>query len=865
MMRYFITSLYLVFFTIATFAQDVTISGVVADINHKALSDVIVKVSCETATMAYTTTDVTGNYSLSFSLKSAGDKPVSISFLHISFEEETEILPKDKEIIHKDILLIPKSIELKEVTVKVNPLYVRGDTLRYNLVSFLGKGDITLEDGLKRLPGVDVSNNGTIKYMGRNISNFYIEGMDMLGSRYNLATRNIPAQYITQIELLRHHNDRKVDADEQSDDVAINVKLSRKAKFKPFGQPTIGIGVREDDPIAALGLTGMMFSADFQLLASAKYSDNVGFGLDDLYEHKSGTNVEALASSLLKAWEGGFTPIGDYRYERNGYASLNGIRKRGEDRTLRVNANYAYNRSHNMYSAQTVYFADGQNISVGETENPFSITHKPSLEMRYVRNSDDNYTLESLDVRGSFEENDNPVLRAEGANSILNTQHRDATILNVQNEFSTTVKRGDRKYRLSSVVAFCRAPEVLLQMNDISQRAQSTMLTTRHGTSLQYGVDKWRFSIPLNLDADYNFVETELSGAGNKDNAQRLTGWTLLPMAIPSADWYSADNRIYLAMTMGLKWLNMHYKLTSARMDVTDFSQFYIEPSLKLNYTISGTSEISFDSRIINNTGDILGLLTSPLQKDYRNSSVASGIIGKTQNWITNIDYKYQIPFSYLSLTAGAMWNQGKRNVLSSQMVDGSDVSMSNIVRDSRYESANANFGITKNFISINTKVEAKATVRWNHTESMSQQRLVNTYSEGYSLLGKAVVNPVKWTEISGYVTYSKSFTRFGGVHNDYDNLKISGVLALYPTEKLEIKASYDFVRSQISTTQHNDASMLHSSIQYKAKRSTWKLSLNNLLDTRHYSYITYNGNDRYTYDCLLIGRTIILSCVFNL
>ena len=88
---------------------------------------------------------------------------------------------------------------------------------------------------MKRLPGIEVTSSGSIKYLGKDISNFYIEGMDLLGGQYNVATNNIPADYVTSVQVLNNHKDAKMDKDVLSDDVAINIKLSKHAKFKPVG------------------------------------------------------------------------------------------------------------------------------------------------------------------------------------------------------------------------------------------------------------------------------------------------------------------------------------------------------------------------------------------------------------------------------------------------------------------------------------------------------------------------------------------------------------------------------------------------------------------------------------------------------
>lgn len=98
-----------------------------------------------------------------------------------------------------------KGTELKEVVVKAPAIYQRGDTLSYNLSSYITKSDYTLKDALKKLPGIDIEKSGKIKYLGKDISNFYIDGLDLLGGKYNIATTNIPASYVNSVQVLNNH------------------------------------------------------------------------------------------------------------------------------------------------------------------------------------------------------------------------------------------------------------------------------------------------------------------------------------------------------------------------------------------------------------------------------------------------------------------------------------------------------------------------------------------------------------------------------------------------------------------------------------------------------------------------------------
>ena len=380
-------------------SAQVRVTGRVIDLQNKPVSDVIVKVVSGTKTLAFTSTNAKGEYALE--LKSAPSGEVTLQFTHISYEKESERLSFKEKAVKVDMILTPKSISLKEVTVKPDPLRQKGDTLSHNLASFLGKGDVTLEDGLKRLPGVDVAQSGAISYMGKPISQFNIEGLDMLGGKYNLATRNIPADYVTQVEIVRNHHSRRVERDVPSNEVSMNIKLSKKAKLKPFGQEEIGVGVasppaplqgergvvtpeadnQQQDyllpsPVGEgsgvrllLGVTGMMFTDKFQTICSLKGGNYKNFARADMTDHFGGSDVTTPATSLFGGFDGGAPPQGEYLYQRNGMATLNGIQKLDSATTVKVNADYSYHRAtHDISQSSTYLSGDGSYVTVSEQQ-----------------------------------------------------------------------------------------------------------------------------------------------------------------------------------------------------------------------------------------------------------------------------------------------------------------------------------------------------------------------------------------------------------------------------------------------------------------------------------------------------------------
>jgi hypothetical protein len=788
------------------------------------------------------------------------------------------------------------------VTVKPDPLRQRGDTLTYNLASFLKKGDVTLEDGLKNLPGISIADNGAISYMGKDISNFYIGGLDMLGGRYNLATKNIPAEYATQVDIMKHHKHRKIDADEESDAVAINIKLSKKAQFKPFGQEEIGVGARAhpsppqgrnvglpntsinpasgnqtSPPLEGLGeafqgllgATGMMFTDNFQLLASAKYSNSGNFGLYDMVNHSGGDNFGSLATDKLPAWGQAGSSVGESVYRTNGYGSLNAIQKIDSVRQVRVNADYTYERMNSSASSEAFYFAGGDNIHISESVNPLAKAHRPMLSVKFENNASNHYFSDTFSAKAQFFAVQSDVVERltneSPTQAKLNSQHRDATSINLHNNFWGTIRMAGKKLSFTSNVDFIRTPEVLMLMSDILQSGQSTQLNTRHSTSLQIKLgNKWKIDMPVDLTANYNFIETKLVKPGFADKSQRMKGWKLVPSVNPSTSWTSANKKLYSSMGLNIKILNLNY-LSRYDNKRTKMSEVFVEPHVSLRYTFSATSELNFSSDFSNSAGDIMDLLTTPVQTSYRSTSAASGVIGKSQSWGTDLRYTRQVPFSYFTFGANASYSQGKRNVLSSRTVSQTTTESTSIFRDSHSRSASGGVNASKNILSIFTKLSANANVSWGSSEYMMQGNLVTSYHTGYSVRLQADITPVPWLETNIKGDYGKDFLRTQSSSQSSDHLRCTGSVAVFPIPSIEIRSTCNFMHDMVEPGKYKDASMLSASVQYKAKRAVWKLTGENLLNVRQYTRTSFMDTDRFVYTTNLVGRTVMLRVTFKL
>ena len=908
----------------------------------KPVGDVIVKLMSGPKTLAFTSTNAKGEYALE--IKNVPSGTLTLQFNHISYEKESSPLPASPSrggVVKQDMVLTPKAVTLKEVTVKADPLRQRGDTLSHNLASFLGKGDVTLEDGLKRLPGVDVSKSGGISYMGKPISQFNIEGLDMLGGKYNLATRNIPADYVTNVEIVRNHHSRRVEKDVPSNEVSMNIKLSKKAKLKPFGQEEVGVGV-QPTPLPSggagagflLGLTGMMFTDKFQTICSLKGGNYKNFARADMYDHFGGSGVSTPATSLFGGFDGGAPPQGEYLYQRNGMASLNGIYKIERQRvgeqssgisttTLKVNADYSYHRAtHDISQSSTYLSGDGSNVTVSEQTSPLTKVHLPKLSVNYLKNSDSVYLSETFVLKGKFEQNEGDVL----ANQQLVEQRRKATSFEVGNDlyWMGRTAKGTRRH-VNASVSFKRTPTLHLSFvhdgQGYGQTAQSSTLTMNVGSSFSIPIGKvFRLSLPVRLNATYDEIKTwrissgPSQGDGESENTtassfssgnqtsppseglgEALYGWSLTPSLNPGFEIHSKNRRFYLSAGLGAALKGLYYNnrrsseshpslledgrvVTEEGEAKLNYTKPVLNPSVGINYTFSANSKLSFSTGYFTEIGDMLTLLTEPMQVNYRTVRTSSGIIGESNSWGISGEWKWQLPMQYFTLSVSASHNLTKRNSLTSQSISGIDISTSALQRDTRSRSTNFSVAATKNFPSLFAKLGADASYGFGDSEqAVSSPKgdgqegnadIIKVRSNNYNLHGNASVTPIQWLELRYDIRYSWSkVTATSSIQTSppLEGLGEAFSLHIFPVATLDISLDYDHVRRQITADTYKHMSLFNASVQYKWKLLVLRLELTNLLNQRHYAYTVFDGINTYTYDYGLCGRTAMLRATFKL
>ncbi|HSD14668.1 MAG TPA: carboxypeptidase regulatory-like domain-containing protein, partial [Flavobacterium sp.] len=229
------------------FSQDVKFEGVIKDTTGVALEMAnIMAVNQATKAMdGYSITNEKGRFQISLSPNTTYDIKVS----YVGFQPYETTIKTGTQNIVKTIVL-KEGTMLKELEiVKEMPVSISGDTIIYNSDSFRNGTERKLEDVLKKLPGVEVNKDGEIQVEGKKVEKIMVEGKDFFDGDTKIATKNIPADALDKIQVLRNYNEvsNLKGLENNEENVAINIKLKEGKKNFWFGDMTAGIGVGHEE------------------------------------------------------------------------------------------------------------------------------------------------------------------------------------------------------------------------------------------------------------------------------------------------------------------------------------------------------------------------------------------------------------------------------------------------------------------------------------------------------------------------------------------------------------------------------------------------------------------------------------------
>ena len=155
------------------------------------------------------------------------------------------------------IMLKPDAVMLKgaEVTAEVPPITISEDTTVYNTAAFRVPAGSMLEELIKKYPGVEVADDGTIKVNGKTVSRILMKGKDFFGTDKDMALKNIPVDVVDRVKFYDKKSDfsRVTGIDDGEEETVLDLQMKRGVNEGLFANADLGYGTKDRYTAKAMG------------------------------------------------------------------------------------------------------------------------------------------------------------------------------------------------------------------------------------------------------------------------------------------------------------------------------------------------------------------------------------------------------------------------------------------------------------------------------------------------------------------------------------------------------------------------------------------------------------------------------------
>ena len=268
-----------------------TVRGSVVDsLSRKPLPEASVSLllARDSSLVTFGITDGDGRFT--FPKVAEGQYRVLVTYVgYRSRAKRVSVTQNDPTVNAGTIELVTGEQTLTEVEVQGEkaPIAVKGDTLEFNADSFKTRPNAQVEDLLKKLPGVEVDRDGTVKAQGQEVKKVLVDGKPFFGNDPKMATRNLPADIIDKVQLFDQASEQSQfsGVDDGDREKTINITTKKDKRKGSFGQQSIGAGPKPGDDARYSGRVSLNRFNNGQQMSVMGMANNInqqGFTAQDL-------------------------------------------------------------------------------------------------------------------------------------------------------------------------------------------------------------------------------------------------------------------------------------------------------------------------------------------------------------------------------------------------------------------------------------------------------------------------------------------------------------------------------------------------------------------------------------------------------
>lgn len=209
---------------------------------------------------------------------------------YVGLRDHEELIEVEGNVDLGTVVLYPAdAIEGVDVTATRIPILVNRDTVIYDAKAYNLAQNATVEDLLKRLPGVEVDPDGNIRALGEDVQNVLVDGRRFFGGDARIATRNIQADAVNRVEVYDKKSEESefTGIDDGTREKTINLELKEDKKGGAFGYVSGAYGT-DDRYEGKLSLNSFNDKRQVAVLAGGNNINELGFSFQDYFQFTGG-------------------------------------------------------------------------------------------------------------------------------------------------------------------------------------------------------------------------------------------------------------------------------------------------------------------------------------------------------------------------------------------------------------------------------------------------------------------------------------------------------------------------------------------------------------------------------------------------
>ncbi len=867
-MNRFITYLIFLFVVVSAVAQ-VNVSGIVVDkeSNEPLTGASVIVKGADGKIKKYATSK--GNGGFAMSLPSVAGCRLEVSMM--SFAKQS--IPLDSVKFPLTVYMEPGSTLLKEVTVKADRIREQGDTITYGVSAFAQAQDRSIGDVLKRMPGINVEQSGKIQYQGEDINKFYIEGSDLLGGKYGIATNGISHEDVGAVEVMENHQPMQVlSGISFSDKAAINLKLKNKAKatWSFHGDAGGGYSWQPDGAIWDGELFAMAVMPNFQNITTIK-TNNIGEDLSaqatDFFASRRGTDLSRYVGVSLP----GVPNLSRKRtlFNRSALVSTNALWKLGRGE-VKAQIDYSFNRVTAEAANVTTYFldglggrdmsrpyGDGGNRVIVEDRNGVDRSHSLSGKFIYELNQKTAFINNTLKTNIDWDD-----VRLGVTGSLPNDQTASLPDYYVGNDFKL-IKRFNGKHLVTFISKneWESLPQTLsVSMNErlMRQQVKDHAFYTHESAAYAFSVKGITISLEGGVKGYFRTLNTELP-----DMPEEIPGETvnvlntnyLTVYATPKFEYWV--KRVNFSLSAPVSFA--HYTFDKA---IANRSEVYFSPSLSMNWKPNNRFSMSVSGGTGRSPMDLNMIQPGYVMTNYRSfrRGVDDFYNSSSQRVSGSLSYKHTRRGIFANARVMQSWSHRPYTLAQQLYGDYVVYSYTDAESDGQMLMASGNIGKTLDFM----RGSANITGLFSRNEShlISENTNVNSVGTSWSVGAKINGAPLRWFSFDYRFEWASSRMSMNDINASWlGNMENELLLNIMPHKKWEWHISGEHYRNELTADQFKNVFLLDTKVIYKLnKRLELSASLSNIFNQRTYNYTTYNQLTSFESQRWLRGRELLIS-----